>query len=363
MHNEQATILIVDDMPKNIQLVANILRELNAYKILFAQNGKEALERVYAHPVDLILLDIMMPVMDGFEVATILKSNPLYADIPIIFLTAYTDIENIKKGFELGALDYISKPYNAPELIVRVKTHLDLKQKEHLLLMQSRQAAMGEMITMIAHQWRQPLSSISTVIGNLQLQQALGECSKEETASMLQLISDQVKYLSKTIADFGNFFKQDKEKQRMLPSELINKVMILIGKLLEDEGITLRVSLACDSTFETYPNELKHVLINLIKNAVDALIEKNPKEKHIDIACKEKDSSIVFEVSDNAGGIDASIRDRIFEPYFSTKYEKNGMGLGLYMSKTIIEKHLRGTIYGTNSHEGACFSVTLPLVF
>lgn len=126
MSEEKKTILIVDDTPKNIQLVANVLRELHLYKILFAQSGKEALTRIASNRVDLILLDIMMPDMDGFEVAEMLKSDSKYAAIPIIFLTAYTDIENIKKGFALGASDYISKPFNAPELIVRVKTHLEL---------------------------------------------------------------------------------------------------------------------------------------------------------------------------------------------------------------------------------------------
>ena len=121
-----STILVVDDTPKNIQLVASVLKEIKTYKVIFAQNGKKAIELVTQNQVDLILLDIMMPEMNGFEVAKYLKSNAQYAEIPIIFLTAFTDTENIKKGFEIGAQDYLTKPFNAPELLARVKTHLSL---------------------------------------------------------------------------------------------------------------------------------------------------------------------------------------------------------------------------------------------
>jgi PAS domain S-box-containing protein len=127
----EAQILVVDDTAKNIQLVASVLKEKN-YRVIFAQSGKKALELVEKHQVDLILLDIMMPEMDGFEVAQRLKGSELYSEIPIIFLTAFTDSENIKKGFEVGAQDYVTKPFNAPELLSRVRTHLELhfaKQK------------------------------------------------------------------------------------------------------------------------------------------------------------------------------------------------------------------------------------------
>lgn len=243
------------------------------------------------------------------------------------------------------------------------ETKEELKQKEHLMLIQSRQAAMGEMLSMIAHQWRQPLSSISAVVINLQLQQALGNSAQEETAKLLEVIAGQIKYLSQTITDFRNFFKQDKEKKLVQPSELINHVLTLTGKLLEDDAIQLRLSLLCNKSFYTFPNELQHVFINLIKNAVDALIEKNQEEKWIGISCHEENEFIVFNISDNGGGIDATLKDRVFEPYFSTKHEKNGTGLGLYMSKTIVEKHLQGAISYANTGVGVTFSVKTPLVF
>ncbi len=129
----KSTILVVDDTPKNIQLVANILGKSNLYTILFAFNGGDALKRVQENDIALILLDIMMPDMDGFEVATILKSDPKYMDIPIIFITAFTDSESIKKGFDCGAEDYITKPFNPPELISRVGTHTKLYRAKKIL--------------------------------------------------------------------------------------------------------------------------------------------------------------------------------------------------------------------------------------
>lgn len=176
-------------------------------------------------------------------------------------------------------------------------------------------------------------------------------------------IASQIEYLSETITDFRNFFKQDKEKKLTLPSEVIKQSVLLIEKLLENSKIDVRLSLKCSKPLYTFPNELQHVFINLIKNAADALMEKTQDEKWIDIRCEEEDESIVVQIGDNGGGIDQSLIHSIFEPYFSTKHEKNGTGLGLYMSKTIIEKHLKGTITCMNNDAGALFTVKLPFVF
>lgn len=132
----RATILIVDDTPKNIQLIANVLNKLGLYDILFAFNGKDALKRVYENQISLVLLDVMMPDIDGFEVATVLKSDPKYSDIPIIFVTAFNDSQNINRAYEIGAEDYITKPINPPELISRVGTHVKLYRAKQQLQLQ-----------------------------------------------------------------------------------------------------------------------------------------------------------------------------------------------------------------------------------
>jgi PAS domain S-box-containing protein len=242
------------------------------------------------------------------------------------------------------------------------KTQEELKEKDNLLLAQSRQAAMGEMISMIAHQWRQPLGAIAAVVSTIQVQRELGNSSMEQTTKQLEVISGQVEYLSRTISDFSNFFKRDKASKHVQPCEIIDNALMIIGKLLENNNIELHLSCLGTKPFNTFANELQHVFINLIKNSADALIENNNKEKWISISSEDDSKFITYEISDNAGGIDESFIHRIFEPYFSTKDEKNGTGLGLYMSKTIVEKHLRGSISCKNNDAGAVFTIKLPLV-
>lgn len=243
------------------------------------------------------------------------------------------------------------------------ETREALQEKEKLLLVQSRQAAMGEMLSMIAHQWRQPLSSISAVVTNMLVQEAMGKHSSEELNKQLDMITSQVQFLSRTITDFRNFFRPDKEMQKVHPKELVDHALLMMGKLLEDNKIQLRLSVRSDTPFYTYTNEIQHVFINIIKNASDALIENTKEAKWIDLSCSEDDQHLLFEISDNGGGIDAGLTDRIFEPYFSTKLQKNGTGLGLYISKIIVEKHLGGTLSCTNRDEGAVFTIKIPLNF
>lgn len=252
----------------------------------------------------------------------------------------------------LGLYQDITKEFEAKEKLI---------EKDKLLLAQSRQAAMGEMLSMIAHQWRQPLSSMTAVVTTIEVQQTLGTGFMEKLTKQLKIITDQIDYLSRTITDFTNFFKKDKEKKLLQPSELVDHSLALIGKLLENNGIELDLSISCNKPFYTYVNELQHVFINLIKNAADALIEKDQKGKWIRILCKEEDGFITFQFSDNGGGIDVRWKDQVFEPYFSTKHERNGTGLGLYMSKIIIEKHLEGTLSYVNSDVGAVFTIKIPL--
>ena len=254
----------------------------------------------------------------------------------------------------LGLYSDITQEYAAQE---------ELKEKDKLLLVQSRQAAMGEMISMIAHQWKQPLSSIAAVVNTYQVQQALGKVSPESLDEQAKTIMGQVDYLSRTISDFRNFFKQDKVTKQVQSCEAMDEALLIIGKLLENSGIELRASCLSNKAFYTFPRELQHVFINLLKNAADVLVEKNKGERWISILTTEEDGFVSFEISDNGGGIDEALMHRIFEPYFSSKHEKNGTGLGLYMSKIIIDKHLKGSIICTNSDVGAVFTVKLPVVF
>jgi len=238
-----------------------------------------------------------------------------------------------------------------------------LMEHEKLLHFQSRQAAMGEMISMIAHQWKQPLSAIAAVASTMKIQQILGAPSEACVNEQSDEILNQIQYLSQTISDFRNFFKQDKEIKQIQAQAAIDDALLIIGKLLQNSEIELRSSYHSQKQFYTYPKELQHVFINLVKNAADILVEKVKENRWIAISTKDEGDAVVIEISDNGGGIDLEIVEHVFEPYFTTKDEQSGTGLGLYMTQTIVEKHLKGSIECKNSDQGAVFTVKLPTDF
>ncbi len=174
-------------------------------------------------------------------------------------------------------------------------------------------------------------------------------------------ILKQTEELSKTIDDFRNFFKPDKLPKETTCLSVVNDALSVIGKSLGNNDIELVLNVDDKKKVKTYSRELMHVLINIIKNAKDILIERDLENKKISIStCLDLESVSIF-ICDNGGGVDKSIINKIIDPYFSTKGEKNGTGLGLYMSKIIIEKHLYGELSVSNTDEGACFNIKLPV--
>ena len=245
----------------------------------------------------------------------------------------------------------------------RVKEELAKNRaKDIQLIQQARLAQMGEMISMIAHQWRQPLASISATSSALKIKSELGKLSKEMVFKQTDKISEYSQFLSDTIDDFRNFFKPNRDKKETNYTIVINAVNGIIGTSLEHKQIKLIKELDCDDSFVSYPNELKQVILNLIKNAEDALIENKVKNPFIKIATYRENDFFILKLNDNAGGIPEDIIEKIFDPYFSTKSEKNGTGLGLYMSKMIIEEHCNGTLSVQNSLGGAEFKICIKSV-
>lgn len=236
------------------------------------------------------------------------------------------------------------------------------EEKTKQLIQQSRLAQMGEMISMIAHQWRQPLTAISATTNNLLIRLMIGEqISKEKLEEELNLMNDYSIHLSTTIDDFRNFFKIDKKKELISLEEIIDNSLNIIGKSLESKKIILRKTFECNKKLEINSTEINQVILNIIKNSEDALVDNLVLNSEIRIKTYIEDSLAKIEISDNAGGIKEDILEKIFDPYFSTKSEKEGTGLGLYMSKIIIEDHCKGKLIVTNSKAGAIFTISLPL--
>ncbi len=234
-----------------------------------------------------------------------------------------------------------------------------LREKEEIMMAQSRHAAMGEMISMIAHQWRQPLSVIAMGANNIMADIELETIEEDTLKNSVSNIMKQTQELSKTIDDFRNFFRPGKKIEKILVSDVFDDALKIVGKSLDNNDIKVVVQFESTKKIQTYSRELMQVLVNLLKNAKEAFLQKDIEEKKIFISTKDYKNKIIISVCDNAGGIDEKIINKIFEPYFSTKDEKTGTGLGLYMSKIIIEKHLKGNILAFNDNDCACFEIRL----
>jgi pantetheine-phosphate adenylyltransferase len=237
----------------------------------------------------------------------------------------------------------------------------EVEAQQGVIIEQSKSAAMGEMISMIAHQWRQPLQAVSILIQKLPLTKMIdGEISDEVLDQVVDDVGTQLDYMSKTIDDFRDFFRPDKAKETILVSKLVDKARDFLAYMLKVDSIDFKIIPKDDIEIQIHINEVVQVLINIIKNARDAMIEKNTQNRYIHITHYSHNNNAIIEIADNAGGIPEQIIEKIFDPYFSTKTNKNGTGLGLYMSRTIIEQHSNGVLSVHNFEDGAIFKIVLP---
>ncbi len=274
-------------------------------------------------------------------------------------LVIHTVIRDINKRKEMERkLEVLT--YDLEE---RIKKEIEKnKEKTAQLIQQSRFAQMGEMISMIAHQWRQPLTAITATTNNLLLKNILNkEVPKEILEEELNLITEYTQHLSFTIDDFRNFFKSDNEKVDSKIEDIIEKAINIIKTSFEAKDINLITNYKFNENINIYTTEIQQVILILLKNAEDALVDNEIKNKTIEIITYKENDFAIIEIQDNAGGIASDIIYKIFDPYFSTKKAKEGTGIGLYMSKMIINDHCKGEITASNNQDGAIFKIKLPL--
>ncbi|WP_321779116.1 HAMP domain-containing sensor histidine kinase [Sulfurimonas sp.] len=236
----------------------------------------------------------------------------------------------------------------------------ELKAKDKLLTAQSKQAVMGEMISMIAHQWRQPLSTITLQISKYQIKQLInGDSQDKEVDKTLSEISDTIMYLSETVDDFQTYFRPNKEVCSIDVAQLLQKAINFSTLRTKEIGVEILLENINEISIDTYVNEVVQVVLNILNNAIDALIEAKRKTPQISIVVQDERYSVKISIKDNANGIDIKNIDKLFEPYFSTK-GKNGTGLGLYMSQMIMQKQFDSDIEVKTSSRGSVFSFRLP---
>lgn len=235
------------------------------------------------------------------------------------------------------------------------------KRKEDLLQIQSKMATMGEMLGNIAHQWRQPLSSISTITSTLKIQSELDVLEKEKLQTSLDNIINSTKYLSETIDDFSQFFKVDKNIESFTLGELFNSLEKIVSARIAQNKIALNIEEEhLNTKIKSSKNELIQSLINIINNSIDALVLTKKNNPRIDISLKLESDYINILIQDNGGGIKEEILPRIFEPYFTTKHKSQGTGIGLYMTHTIINQNCQGEVFASNMKNGTLFTVRIP---
>jgi len=285
------------------------------------------------------------------------KDKSLYTEW-LTINTIYDDNKNILNY--IGIFSDITEQQNKSKL---------LKEKEALLFQQSKMASMGEMIENIAHQWRQPLSVITTSSTGILLEKELGILKDKDEEEFLKAINDSAQYLSKTIDDFRNFLQNDKVQNEFSIKEVIEKSIKLISSKLKNREIQI-INEIDDSEIIGIKNEFIQVVINILNNAKDALESKDLENKYIFIKTAIKGNHIIIKIRDNAGGIPEDIIYKIFEPYFTTKHQSKGTGIGLYMSEKIIKSHMHGELevkninytYNNKEEIGAEFRICLPIL-
>ncbi|WP_025209673.1 ABC transporter substrate-binding protein [Hippea sp. KM1] len=242
---------------------------------------------------------------------------------------------------------------------VKEETEKNIK-KDRMIMQQSKAAALGEMMGMIAHQWRQPINAISATVNNLLIQIQMDRLDSKTLTNKLSNILQYIQHLNATIEDFRNFYKPQTVKEPTNIDELLETLLKIVKDHFVSKNITIKTDFNCSCMINLYGNELKHVILNILNNARDVLIERNIEKPTITITTRAEGNHAVIIITDNGGGIDENVIEHIFDAYFTTKGKK-GTGLGLYMSKIIIEEHLNGRIEAYNTEDGAAFKIYLPM--
>jgi two-component system sensor histidine kinase/response regulator len=363
MNPNNPSVLIVDDLPKNIQLLGSILKK-ESIEIEFATSGKEALEWLDSKHFDLVLLDIMMPEMDGFEVCRRMKEKPETADVAVIFITAKTDIQSVIMGFEAGAVDYLTKPFNKNELIARVRTHLTLQRQKKML--EENNALKDKIFSIIGHDLRNPVGNIKTYIDAFLISGMEVGDDVKTLLKDISILSEQAFSLLENLLlwaknQSGRLSRKPKKAD---VTDFITSAILLSQNQANNKSISIR-KLPMNKT-EAYfdPEQVAIVIRNLLWNAV----KFTHREGEILIGIRTLDengkSFVRVDITDNGVGIDPEDQKKLLDPRFHfTTYgtdNEKGSGLGLQLCREFIE--MNGGSIGVHSEpgKGSTFFFTLP---
>ena len=352
---KKGKILVVDDTPANIGVILSYLRD-QGFKMLVAEDGESAIEQVEFIKPDLILLDIMMPGIDGFQTCLLLKQNEETRDIPVIFMSALNETVDKVKGFQVGAVDFITKPFQQEEVLARIKTHLRLEglQKElrtananlerrvidRTVLLQEANEELDRFLYRSSHDLRRPLTSLLGLVELANI--TIEDQSAQDIFQQVQHTALQMDRMLKKFQMVSEIYQSSAEITKpMNISMLVEEVMQDLSGLLQQKSIDFKFSHTLPEVIDHHPFFVKVVLYNIIENAIVFSKDLTP---YIDVDVSLTKTSLKIVVKDNGVGIEPQYLADILNMYFRAHENARGDGLGLYVTKKAVDK-LRGKIY------------------
>ncbi|MEN8119644.1 MAG: hybrid sensor histidine kinase/response regulator [Bacteroidota bacterium] len=367
--NNNPKILIIDDIAENIKVVANVLKKHN-YNISYAQSGKDGIERAKKVYFDIILLDIMMPEMDGFEVCRLLKTNIITKDIPIIFLTAKTDEDSIKKGFEAGGVDFITKPFKTNELLARVKTHIQLKLVQEQLSETNEKIQLAnenkdKLLSIIAHDLRNPFSVLITF--SKLIMDSFDEFSKDDILTYMKSFYETSKQGYNLLDNLLKWSKSQTGKMEIIPEKIdLNDLVEETVTLLNSQALNKHIKLENKVPQNIWAFADINMILTVLRNLISNAIKFTNSDGTVSITGEQNENHIKISIIDNGMGIEASDIDKIFridiKHSTSGTEGETGTGLGIILCKEFIEKNNGELKVESKPGMGSKFSFTLPKV-
>lgn len=408
----ETRVLIVDDSPENLRILGEILKD---YQRSVALNGKKAIELAQsAVKPDIILLDVVMPEMDGFEVCRRLKEEESTKDIPLIFITSLSDAQSMVKGFKLGAADYITKPFQSEEICIRVETHLKVKKYHSELILKSKKleeafsdlkkmqiklieseklTSIGMLTAGVAHEINNPISAVNSsaialekikqkIISVMSMYDLLTPDTYIEHIKEIHALKKELQFSellkgfselttiigksSKRVADIVRSLRvftrlDEDELQKIDVHENIDSTLLLLKSRTKNIDVIKDYGNIPEIT--CFAGKLNQVFMNLIVNAIDAVEEKETNSGNfikISTGRIAEESKILITFEDSGAGIDDHLSEKIFEPFFTTKKIGKGMGLGLSISQSIVQKHGGELTCAKNKNKNTVFTLILP---
>ncbi|MEB3280712.1 MAG: hybrid sensor histidine kinase/response regulator [Lyngbya sp.] len=397
MNPLKASILIVDDLEDNLLFLTHILAE-EGYSVQSAVNGYSALDIAFQHPPDLILLDIMMPDINGYEVCCRLKADPRTEDIPIIFISALNEVFDRVKAFSKGAVDYLTKPIQTPELLSRVTSHLtvhnlqkelkaknaeltqlvqDLQTTQTQLIESEKMAALGRLVAGLSHEISTPLgigitlaSTLKNEAQNFENQVQKGQFKKSIVVNHIdrvkrssQILLDNLQRAADLIQSFQQLSADQShfEKQEFDLKQYIEKVIISLSPHLEKSGHKLTLTGEETLKINSYPGAFAQIVTNLVINSIQHGYQ--PGERgNLDFDIDYQDDRLIISYADDGCGIPEEYLDKIFEPFFTTARSRGGSGLGLHIIYNLVTQKLQGKIFcDSQVSRGTKFVLNLPI--